>query len=729
MGLTILAFLSIPGFIAAFWYALRRGAGLPGRGILAALSAVLGAYALMQGLVFIFTDPSFRQGSALGLERMSGALLVAAHALLFLFVLEFPSPLPMALRRLAWIIVVPVAVVVGFDAASSFDYLVSVYRPWTTIFRIEGKLYSSFVYGDAVVAALSTLMLIVRAFVTKNGVRRQKSAVAAAFVFVGAGVILVSTGLFSAGEAKRPIYFLTPLGALSISVGLTYAFRLSRLFDWPTIGRTLLGYAALFVVVGIPTGAATAGLIALGGATSDAVAIAGSLLVFVAANYLGGRFFARFFIRLSARGDYREKLEEGLAHIDLSLGRDAVLAEAYGLLSKALDFKDFCILIDDDQGFMRTVYSSTGGRATIDRTTQLSERLETAETQVILRTDAETSAAFADDRAPLLELFESLKAEAVVVVLEGRKAIGLVSFGARSTGAEYTAYDYDSFRSIYGKLFVIVYYLKNIARESVMTTVDREIALSDQIIRFALEKVDRIAHPSADAAWIAKSARSLGGDFIDFVRLSQDRWFVVMGDVSGKGLSASMNMLILKSMIRTFLRIERDFVALVARVNSFIKDNLPKGTFFAGVFGYLDLSKNAFFYINCGVPTIMLYSPAFDTFIEVQGEGRILGFVRDVAPYLKPRKLALTPGSAIITSTDGLLDSENLRGERFGKERLLRSVHERLGLAASEVVSGAMGDLLAFTDQRQEDDVTLFVMKMIEPTGKAEKPAEPRSAT
>jgi Stage II sporulation protein E (SpoIIE) len=728
MGLTILAFLSIPGFIAVFALALRRGAGLPGRGIVAAVSAVLAVYALLQGLVYIFTEPGFPQSDALSLERMSGALLVVTHALLFLFVLEFPKPLPTVLRRFAWIVVVPVVFVTAYDAASSFDYLVSVYKPWETIFRIEGRYYNLFVYGDAAVAGLAAAILVIRALASNNGVRRQKSAVAAAFIFVGAGLILASTGLFSAGEAKRPIYVLAPLAALIITVGVYYAFRLSRLFDWRTIGRTLLGYAALFGVVGIPAGAATAALIALGNATSPFLAVAGSIPVFVAAAYMGRLFFARFFSRLSARGDYREKLESGLAHIDLSLGRDAVLAEAYALLSKALDFKDFCILIDDDQGFMRTVFAPTGVRATVDRSSKLSELLETGESHVILKTDAETDVAFADERGPLLELFESLKAEAVIVVLEGRKAIGLISFGARSTGAEYTAYDYDSFRVIYGKLFVLAYYLKNIARESVMTTVDREIALSDQIIRFALEKVDRINHPKVDAAWIAKSARSLGGDFIDFVRLSQDRWFVVMGDVSGKGLSASMNMLILKSMIRTFLRVEKDFVALVARVNAFIKDNLPKGTFFAGVFGYLDLSKDAFFYINCGVPTIMLYSPAFDTFIEVQGEGRILGFVKDVAPYLKPRRLALTQGSVLIASTDGLLDSENLRGERFGKERLRRSVHERLGLTAAEISSGAMGDLLAFTDKRQDDDVTLFVMKHNSPARDAAGQSEPRSA-
>ena len=66
---------------------------------------------------------------------------------------------------------------------------------------------------------------------------------------------------------------------------------------------------------------------------------------------------------------------------DLSQGRDAVLAEVYGYLSKALDFTDFTVLIDDDQGFMRTVYSPTGGRATIDRGSKLCELFESSSSQ------------------------------------------------------------------------------------------------------------------------------------------------------------------------------------------------------------------------------------------------------------------------------------------------------------------------------------------------------------
>jgi Serine phosphatase RsbU, regulator of sigma subunit len=711
MGLTILAFITVPAFIALFVFVARRGLGQSGAAALLFISALLSLYALFQGLIFAFTDPGFSPSLALSLERFSGSLLVLVHVFIFLFAIDFPSSAPGILRRLVWVVSVPAALVAAYAASSGFDYMVSVYRPWTTIFRIEGRYYDYFVFGDAAVAFLAFAILAIRALAAKSRVHKQKAAIAAFFVIAGEALILLSTGLISGGEAKRPIFVFAPAGALILAGGMTYAFRQSRLFDWRVITRTFLGYGTLLLVVGLPAGAATALAKSLAGESSMATAVA-SVVIFAAAAVFAKLFMNRYFTRLSNRGDYRALLETELASLDLSQGRDAVLDQLYARLSRSLDFTDFCVLIDDDQGFLRTVFAPTGGRATIERGSALAEMIEKTGASVILKTEAEEDVAYKDQRAALLELFEALKAEAIIVALEGRRAIGLFSLGARNTGGEYTAYDRESFQSIYGRLFVAAYYLKNIARESIMTTVDREIALSDQIIRFALEKVDRIEHPKADAAWVSKSARSLGGDFIDFVRLSQDRWFVVMGDVSGKGLSASMNMLILKSMIRTFLRVEKDFVTLVARVNAFIKENLPKGTFFAGIFGYLDLSKDAFYYVNCGVPTMMLYSPAFDTFIEVQGEGRILGFVKDVKPYLKPRRLALGSGTALVAATDGMLDSENLRGERFGKERLRRSVHGRLALTAAEISAGAIDDLAAFTDNRQEDDVTLFVMKL-----------------
>lgn len=64
---------------------------------------------------------------------------------------------------------------------------------------------------------------------------------------------------------------------------------------------------------------------------------------------------------------------------------------------------------------------------------------------------------------------------------------------------------------------------------------------------------------------VAFSAHQLGGDFTDFIRLSEDRYLFLIGDVSGKGLSASMSMVILKSVMHTYLSETPDFKELVVK--------------------------------------------------------------------------------------------------------------------------------------------------------------------
>jgi hypothetical protein len=525
MGLTILAFLAIPGFVLAFIVARRRGRGTAAGRLIMLLSISLSVYCLSQGLVYLFTSPGASQANALAVERASGIALAVSYALLFLIPFYFPTPLPSILTRLGLIIAIPVAVLAAYDIGGTYNYIISVYRPWARLFRMEGALYSTYIYSEAGIAAFSAAILALRALASRSKVQKQRAAIGAAVIAIGGAAMLLAMGIVSAGEEVKTAYVYTPLAALLLAGGLAYAFNLSRLFDWKAIGRRALGFGALLVVIGVPVGIAVAALAAAGTWTRSLPAIIGTPILFIVAAFLGRLFVGRFFKRLISRGDYREKLVADLAQLDLSRGRDAVLNDVESLLRNALDMTGLSVLIEDDKGTLRTVYSTTGSKAYVDRGSPLSSLLETIEETVIMRFDAASDPTYEAARENLLALFESLSAEALIVFREGRRAIGLISLGPRRTGADYTAYDIDSFKTIYGKLFVVVYYLKNIAKESLLTTVDREVALSDQVIRFALEKLDKIAYPGIDAAWVSRSTRSLGGDFVDSIRLSKDRWF------------------------------------------------------------------------------------------------------------------------------------------------------------------------------------------------------------
>jgi len=645
------------------------------------------------------------------LERFSGAVLLMVHVLILALALAFPVPLRRAIRLPLTLVLVILAAAVGYRILTSYDYVATVVKTSNTLFRIEGSLYRLLIPVQAAIAGATALFLIGRSIFSTNRIHRQRSAVAAAGIIVGTGFVWIVAGGLPSYAGARPAFSLTPLGCLVTMAVVNFAVGLSRLFDWRAIGRVLASYATLAIVVGVPTGIALALVMHLRGLFILAPAVGGVLFFLIgwaAAKRLSSRFLERAFLRER----YREELESELSHIDLSIGRDHVLSELYRLLSKAFDFTDFSLLIEDDRGSLRGIYSSTAGaRTSIEKETVLAEILEKSGATVILKSEAQADAAYAGARAEMAGLFEELRAEALLVVREGRKILGLFVLGARSTGADYTSYDYETFRSIYGKLFVFAYYLKNVARGSIVRTIDRELALTDQVIRYVTENIDPIKHPNCDAAWSMQSIRQIGGDFVDFIQLSKDRWFFVMGDISGMGLSASMSMLVLKSMIRTFIKVEKDLGGLVSRVNLFIKENLPRGTFFAGVLGYFDLSKDIFYYINCGIPTILLYSPNFGTFVEVQGEGKVLGFVRNILPHLKPKKLVVPRGSVLVATTDGLTDGKNLGSERFGAERLRKSVIQRLERSAKEIADGVLEDLNVFTDRKIEDDITLLVMK------------------
>jgi hypothetical protein len=710
MGLSALAFIAAAGILVVIAFLARRSLRQAATRMEILVDFFLAVFAVFQGLAVYATINPPEPNIAIFYLRASYASRAVVEFLLVAFALFFPKRLNRAAPPLAACLVAAAAAIAWY-ILTGLSYVQDWMYTDAAFIVVPGEAFQWVNLGMTAVGLAAAGIHLGRAIGTADSINRERSLLAFAAVFLGVVTIQLYQD-YSITHLGEPWPIIAPAFiAFAMSAINAYATSISRLFDWREFGKTLLAYTALTLLAGLPAAAIVALLVVLG-SRLPLLPWLGTPLVFILAYGFGKRFSARFTERLGSRGEYREMLESALAQIDLSEGRDAVLGKLHSVLSDELGFTDLTILIEDDRGALRTGYSSSTAHASLDKANALRAHLEATEAEVLMLSEAQADPRHEAVQKELLALFSDLRAEALIFAREGRRIIGVFAIGPRKIGGEYTAYDYETFKAISAKLFVFAFYLKNVARESIIYTVDRELALSDQVIRFALEHVAPVEHPKADAAWAMRSTRRLGGDFVDFVRIGKERWFFVLGDVSGKGLSASMNMLILKSMIRSFLRIEKDFSSLVQRVNAFIKDYLPKGSFFAGIFGYFDFEKGAIYFINCGVPAMLLYSPAFDAFIEVQGEGKVLGFVKDISPHLRPRKLTLSPGTALVISTDGLLDSENLRGERFGKDRLKKSARERLAESSKSIADGLMADLMSYTENRQEDDITLLVMKI-----------------
>ncbi len=314
----------------------------------------------------------------------------------------------------------------------------------------------------------------------------------------------------------------------------------------------------------------------------------------------------------------------------------------------------------------------------------------------------------------LYELFEICDSEIFVFVGGDRGIISIISFGKKLRSIEYSQTDIDILKTFYPNLFVFGYYLQTSMKDALMDVIVREIAMSGQVTESIYKNIDKVTNPKLETAYISRSVRNLGGDFIDFIRLTDTQHMFVLGDVSGRGLNASMCMIIMKTFIRTFLAQSNDFIGLLNTLNKFIKQNLPRGTFFAGTFLIHDTSDNMLYYVNCGVPGIFLYTKSYNNVIEIQGEGKVLGFVNDVSKLLTVRKIQLSAGDVVLTCTDGVTESTSLRGEEYGKNRIANMLVENKFYPAEKICSFLFDDIFSFTAKGVSDDTSVLVIKIKE---------------
>ncbi len=561
----------------------------------------------------------------------------------------------------------------------------------------------------AAVPALAVLVLLVRAMFIRSRIYRMRLLFVALSICMGFAVFAF---MYFFSLRSIWIFPLIPFALVVMLVLFYFSVSISILFD----RRQMVAYVVNFTVLTLVFSFIAALLSTLIMALSQIrLSIAAAALVVLTVILLTLRDRVALLLRkyIKVGTDYAPDLEKGLETLDYTSGGNAVISRTVELLEEYLKCSTVDILIADGKGKLGSIFSSRNSQLEVSPDNKAIDFLLNRNESLVFKTQAITNHHYADIKGELLGLFDLVNADALLFLREGNRVVGILLLGPKKRSGDYTEYDYTVISKLYSNFFLVMYYLKNIANESVVLTVDREIEFSEQIISSIQDNIDRITHEKADVDFITKSARKLGGDFIDFIKLADDKYLYVMGDVSGKGLNASMSMVILKSVLRTFLSETGDFKKLVLKVNLFIKNNLPKGTFFAGVFGIMDFSTNTMHYINCGVPVMFLYTASYNNAIEIQGDGKVLGFVRDIGKYLKIKKIVLGPQDIILMTTDGLVDSTNLRGERFGKDRVQRLLMDNRSYPAGRMAQFLCSSLSDFVSRELEDDITVLVFKYL----------------
>ena len=205
-----------------------------------------------------------------------------------------------------------------------------------------------------------------------------------------------------------------------------------------------------------------------------------------------------------------------------------------------------------------------------------------------------------------------------------------------------------------------------------------------------------------------RPAREVGGDFFDYFVIDDQRLAITIGDVSGKGVPASLFMAISQSLIRITLREGRDLGAEIARVNDMLAANNDEAMFATAFCAVIDTTSGEAVYCNCGHNAPLLLRED-GTAEPLPPTGPPLA-ARQNASF-KVGSARLSRGDLLFLFTDGLPEACNAGGEFFGDERVAQAVRAHAGMAAHDAVAGVIGAVRQFENGApQYDDIACLAL-------------------
>ena len=216
-----------------------------------------------------------------------------------------------------------------------------------------------------------------------------------------------------------------------------------------------------------------------------------------------------------------------------------------------------------------------------------------------------------------------------------------------------------------------------------------------------------------DAINVPSSA--VGGDYYDYMLLPDGRLWLVIADVSGHGLFASLLTAVMQTGFRLLARELADPAELAARLNALLHERTPANQYVAGVLGLLDLRSGELCYCNAGhLPPLAIVGGSVS---ELRGGGLPLGAFGDA--HYERRSVRIEPGTLLVFYTDGIVEAVDAAGEAFGQERLLAALRAEPDTPIEHFVPRVRKAVRAFRGRRGDhrDDVTLMVIRFRGPAG------------
>ncbi len=215
--------------------------------------------------------------------------------------------------------------------------------------------------------------------------------------------------------------------------------------------------------------------------------------------------------------------------------------------------------------------------------------------------------------------------------------------------------------------------------------------------------------PGYDIAGATFPARTIGGDYYDFIMLDDGNWAICLGDVSGKGLPAALLMANLQASLRSHTRLGTSVEACIAGANRQLFQSTSPEKFATLFYGMLDVKNHTLNYCNAGHEPPFLISAGRDPRRLTEG-GTMIG-IMDGFPF-QESSVELKPGDTLVVYSDGVSEAMSGDKEQFGEARLTELLLKNFGSSAKDLTDKMVNSVRAHAGNApQYDDITVVVIR------------------
>jgi phosphoserine phosphatase RsbU/P len=412
------------------------------------------------------------------------------------------------------------------------------------------------------------------------------------------------------------------------------------------------------------------------------------------------------------RYNYQRALLEFSQELPTKIHLDQILSSMISRISSTMHVEKVAVVLCDEvegcsSSTQRIDPADCGFGRESDGLLALLRSTRAAQSFAMLATEPDSFNVSASDKEKILRAGIAL---AVPMFMQGR-LIGTIMVGPKMSGKVYSQEDIDLLSTVGGQAAIAIENARLHESEIEKKRIEEEMALARKIQQGLLPKGNPPLK-GLDIAGVSIPALTVGGDYFDYIPLGTHQLLVVVGDVSGKGMSAALYMSKIQGMIQIIAPMYRDPKEILIQVNRQIYESLERRSFITMIIALFDLETKEVRICRAGHNKALI--GVNGTLEYLKGGGIGLGLERGPVfeQELEEVKQPLNNNSIFVFYSDGLTEAMNAGMSQFGEEAVFDIVKQKRGLGAREIQHTILKSVEDFRGAaEQNDDLTVVVVK------------------